>query len=87
MTMIQTRDSRNIAGVLEIVDLVTLDNFKNGCDGWMEGGREGQCHFLRSFGSKNRILMRKKRLKHQDLLSVDSDHIYLCVFNYTTCQT
>ena len=25
--------------------------------------------------TKNRILMRKKRLKHQDLLSVDSDHI------------
>ena len=47
--MIQTEDSWNTAGVLEIVGLVTLDNFKNGCD----GGREGQSHFLRSFGSKN----------------------------------
>ena len=46
--MTQTEDRRNTAGVLEIVGLVTLDNFKNGCD----GGREGQSHFLRSFGSK-----------------------------------
>ena len=30
--MIQTEDSRNTAGVLEIVALVTFDNFKNGCD-------------------------------------------------------
>ena len=48
--MTQTEDRRNIAGVLEIVGLVTFDK-KNGCD----GGREGESHFLRSFGSKNRI--------------------------------
>ena len=33
--------------------------------------------------------MRKKRLKLQDFLSVDSDHIYIRVFNYTAlgdCQ-
>ena len=38
--MIQTEDSWNTAGVLEIVALVTFDNFKNGCDGEREGGTE-----------------------------------------------
>ena len=47
---------------------------------------KGGGHHLKN---KKRILMRKKRLKLQDFLSVDSDHIYIRVFNYTAsgdCQ-
>ena len=38
--MAQTEDRRNIAGVKEIVGLVTIDNFENSCDGGKEGGRD-----------------------------------------------
>ena len=61
--MTLTKDRRNIAGVLEILGLVTLDNFKNGCDRGREGGREGQSHFLRSFGSKKELKVGHCRMR------------------------